>query len=238
MTSLTPAGSRVRHPAVALLLVTTLSSVTGCGRILPAPETPQAGNAPKIELPDAQPGESVVVIDTNEPARVGLVLGHTSAVAYGSRGGSAVVYGSEVKQICSHTPCAVSLPQREHELVFQGVEDTDAQAMGVLDVKRRPVAMRVAMGEVKVYPGAYYGGLTLATTGLVLGSLGALIAGGTTYDYESNSQVSNKFLGMSQGSSIAVGGLLLAGGIALAYIFQPTLKPGSQVTFDLSPISK
>src|SRR5262249_44862861 len=159
-----------------------------------------------------------------QPSQVSVVLAHTQAVAYGSRGGSATVFGTQTAQLCAKTPCAVAMPQGQVELAFQGLNDESAQSSDTLEVKKRPLVVRHALGEGPTYPGPYYGGLVLATSGLVLGATGLLITSTTTYDSAAKGDVHEKFLGMDQGTVLVVSGLLLAGGIALAYLFQPTVR--------------
>src|SRR5439155_24928237 len=97
------------------------------------------GSPPSIDLPDPQAGESAVVVDANEPSRVSVVLAHTEAVAYGSRGGSAMIHGTQTQQICARTPCAVAMPQGQIELSFQSLTNDEARSSDTVDVKKRPI---------------------------------------------------------------------------------------------------
>ena len=218
-----------RGGVCAALSIALSAQLVGCGRTLPAPAAPPAGNPPSVELPDPQSGETVIVLDANEPSRASVVLARTTAVGYSSRGTSVIVHGTQIRQLCARTPCAVSLPQGEIELAFESLQTQEAKSTDTLDVKKKPLVFRHALGEVSTHPVPYLGGWTLAISGLTLGGLGYLLAGRTSYD-----GTESKFLGMNQTTSLAVGGALTVAGIALAYLFQPSRRPGSSTTFELA----
>jgi hypothetical protein len=209
------------------MMMALSAQLVGCGRTLPAPAAPPAGNPPRVELPEVQPGEGVVVVEANEPSRVSLVLAHTTAVGYGARG-AVVVQGVQTRPVCSRTPCAVSLPQGMVELGLQSLQNPEATSSDSFDLKKKPLVFRHNLGEVSTNWGGWAGGMVLAISGFTLGTTGLVM-----FSLPHDEGTEPTFLGMNETTTLAVSGLAIAGGIALMYLCQPTRRPGSSTTFEL-----
>ncbi len=220
-------AARAGEVLSAVVMIALSTELAGCGRTLPPPTAPSAGNPPRVELPEAQPGDGVVVVEANEPSRVSLVLARTTAVGYGARG-AVVVQGVQTRQVCSRTPCAISLPQGTVELGLQSLQNPEAMSSDAFDLKKKPLIFRHNLGEMSTHWGGWAGGLVLAISGFTFGTTGLVM---TSLPHDEGTEPT--FLGMNKTATLAVSGLAIAAGVTLLYLCQPTRRPGSSTTFEL-----
>jgi hypothetical protein len=154
---------RVAFLVLSIILASTQSACT-MQRVAP-PGAPTAW-MPDVgdDLPPSGSGYARVVIGTDVPARVGRVALH--AVNLRRAEAPASFAGGEVL-LCAETPCAITLPYGDYELVFKGTVDAERVSHARLSVRRETVILNHTLGRVHT-PAGQHVAWGLAGVGVVL----------------------------------------------------------------------
>jgi hypothetical protein len=128
-----PPGVRSASSIILVLATTACSAVT-----VPPPATPEP-SLPDVPAPEpaANSGLARVLIDADVPASV-----WQSSVVYGYRG----PYAARTLA-CAETPCALTLPYGDHELVLAAIADPERQSMVVAHVHSSTVVENLVLGR-------------------------------------------------------------------------------------------
>lgn len=129
---------------LSIMLASTQSACT-MQRIAP-PGAPTAW-MPDVgdDLPPSGGGYARVVIGTDVPARVERVAFRVANLRRADAPASSV--GGEVL-LCAETPCAITLPYGDYELVFKGTVDAERVSHAPLSVRRETVVLNHTLGRV------------------------------------------------------------------------------------------
>jgi len=117
-------------------------------------------------LPDGGGGMARVVLATDVPSRVERV---THRVARIDRETAPVSTLGGEGLLCAETPCVVTLPYGDHELVFKGTRDHERGSSTMLAVRRPTVVLNHTLGRVHVPRGQTVGWILALSGGLLLG---------------------------------------------------------------------
>jgi hypothetical protein len=157
-----------------------------------------------VPLPDAAPesGFARTVFSSDIPARVERVDHIT--VRYRE--------GTSRTLLCNPTPCAVTLPYGDHEVVFTAIADAERTSTVTVHARERTVVVNHTLGQVHHSPGQA-GGAGALVFGILLVSIAAGIAAAPHHDGSVMSTDEKQALG-----GLALGGLvsITVGGIVLA----------------------
>jgi len=133
------------------------ASVACTTTVLPPPEPPPRELPPQEEpLPTESDGLSRVIITSNVPARVERVR-----------------HGKEL--LCAETPCTVTLPYGDYELVFTGRSDHQRTSTALVSVRRPSTVVNHALGQERGNPLRVVGALVFVT-GLAMVVVAAAMA--------------------------------------------------------------
>lgn len=144
-------------------------SSAACTRTLPPP-APPARELPPLDEPLPEVGEgtgeglSRVVITTDVPARVERIA-HVETIAHRGSFRTSTVVGREL--LCAETPCTVSLPYGDHELIFAGTIDRARTSSTQISVRRASTVVNHTLGQDRTHP-ARPVATVVAATGIVL----------------------------------------------------------------------
>jgi hypothetical protein len=203
MTSQAPADRS--SYAGAILLGLSVMAELGCATTLPAPPLPPASMPESaIAEPEATSGMARVVFTTDVPARVE----RRSRVVSGRR------HPVITEDVCSSTPCAVTMTYGDHDVWFVSLADSERQSKETIHVLHPTEVVNHALGKL--------GSSSLA--GILLVATGAALLGGAI-----GAAVLDVDDGLS-GATVALGvaGLgAVTGGIVLTAVFPATHQPGA-----------
>lgn len=146
---------------IALLLL--LSQAACVTQRVPPPRAPDPSMPDVGVLPDGGGGMARVVIATDVPSRVERVTHHLARLDQQTAPLS-VIGGAGL--LCEETPCAVTLPYGDYELVFTGKKDHERGSTTTLVVRRPTVILNHTLGREHTPAGQGLAWL-LATTGAV-----------------------------------------------------------------------
>lgn len=177
---------------------------TGCSRQLP-PRAPPAAQMPVLEepVPEPQAGFARVYFTTDEPARVDRVIAAVTSGA-GSRQRTHDAPGL----LCASTPCAVTLPYGDHDVVFRSNTNDTRTGRTMVRVRRATEVVNHNLGRVTrtgvTEMGSAFVGLGIVAAGVGLGLAGSDIR----FDASGRQAVIGLMLGGV--GSMALGGLFFA----------------------------
>jgi hypothetical protein len=194
---------RYRASLASLALIPFAAAACAPTNVVPPPAPPQASYPSEITVPEvsAESGLARVVISTDVPARVER-LEHI-IVSYRS--------GTSRVLLCDPTPCAVTLPYGDHELVFTAKADAERTSSATIHAREQTVVVNHALGQLHHSSGEGTGVALLLTGLLIVGIAGGVAAaenknGGMSTDAKQVVGV----LALAGLGSLAVGGIVLA----------------------------
>lgn len=162
---------RLTFLVLSIALASTQSACTM--RDVAAPTAPTA-SMPDVgdELPPSGGGFARVVIGTDVPARVERI---THRVVHLHRDEHTALLAGGEGLLCAETPCAITLPYGDYELVFKGTRDTERVSHAMLAVRRETVVLNHTLGRVHT-PAGQTVALVLAGTGVAILSVVVALA--------------------------------------------------------------
>jgi len=128
------------------------------------------------ELPPSGGGMARVVIGTDVPARVERIT-HRVVHLQREERPPALVGGEGL--LCAETPCAITLPYGDYELVFHGTRDSERMSHAMLSVRRETVVLNHTLGRVHT-PAGQTVALVLAGTGIAILAAAVAVAEANT----------------------------------------------------------
>src|SRR5260370_16506950 len=140
-------------------------------RTVPPPTVPDQSLPPVAgPLPEPGGGMARVVVSTDVPARVERITAMTEQLErhIGTRDVPSIVL------LCEATPCAVTLPYGDYELVFTGIADPGRTSSATLHVRAETVVMKHTLGQVRHASGQAAGAVLVITGIILLGVAGGL----------------------------------------------------------------
>jgi hypothetical protein len=154
---------RLTFVASSIALVSMQSACTM--HRVPPPSAPDASMPDVGDLPTSGGGMARVVIGTDVPARVERITHRVARVDREERGPSSISGGEGL--LCAETPCVVTLPYGDYELVFKGAHDGDRVSRTTLAVRRDTIVLNHTLGRSH-RPAGQAVGYALAILGGVL----------------------------------------------------------------------
>ncbi len=124
------------------------------------------------ELPPGGGGYARVVIGTDVPARLEHIT-HRVHLRHNQEGAASFSAGEGL--LCVETPCAITLPYGDYELVFRGTRDRERVSTATLVVRRETVVLNHTLGRVHT-PAGQTLAYVLAGTGLAVVAVAVGIA--------------------------------------------------------------
>ncbi len=110
-----------------------------------APAAPEASMPDVGELAPSGGGFARVVIGTDVPARLERI---THRVVHGRLEEGSYSLSAGEGLLCVETPCTVTLPYGDYELVFRGTHDRERMSNATLSVRRETVVLNHTLGRV------------------------------------------------------------------------------------------
>jgi hypothetical protein len=144
-----------------------------------------------------------VVVSTDVPARVERITAMTEQLE--RHIGTKEV--PSIALLCEATPCAVTLPYGDYELVFTGIADPGRTSSATLHVRAETVVLKHTLGQVRHARGQT-AGYALVVTGIILLGVAGGLATSQTLPRASSSTVGGFALAGLGG--LALGGVVLA----------------------------
>ncbi len=126
------------------------------------------------ELPAAGGGLARIIIGTDVPARVERITHRSTHLKAEPHEPS--LSGGEAL-LCTETPCVITLPYGDHELVFRGTSDAERVSHTTLVVRRDTVVLNHNLGRVH-RPAGQSVAWALAVTGVAIASVALGLAEG------------------------------------------------------------
>jgi hypothetical protein len=141
-------------------------ALSGClVRTVPPPAPPKE-DMPVIDLPASPSGGSgLVVVSSDVTARVGAAHGQVRSARNMGNGVSLDGAGSS----CERTPCVLTLRYGEHELHFEGTNDSGRTSTANVTVRSDVTVVNHTLGKSELESSYLYG------LGLISVALGALL---------------------------------------------------------------
>lgn len=115
------------------------------------------------DLPPPGGGMARIIVSTDVPARVERIASHRAWTPEASAHVSPEV-GEGL--LCEETPCVVTLPYGDHELVFKGTRDSERVGSATLKVRSETIVINHTLGRVH-HPGGQAVGWGITLVGAV-----------------------------------------------------------------------
>ena len=188
-----------------LSLFVSLSAVGCAAGTVPveAPPAP-APSMPDVGIPDVAPdaGLARVLISTDVPARV---VGVAELALATHRG---LATGTSEHLVCEATPCAVTLPYGDHELVFKALDDPERGSTVTIHVLQSTVVVNHTLGRRHESKAPAWGSVLIGAGIIVLG-VAAVLAGEQGRDGSADYQPGIAAAALGGFGGIIAGGIII-----------------------------